>query len=58
MRDNVVSAIKDQGAKAYEQVRETVDRVGERVGEEVEQKKSELAGNFPPFDRQVNQTGA
>ena len=49
MRDNVVSAIKDQGAKAYEQVRETVDRVGERVGEEVEQKKSELAGESPAF---------
>ena len=47
MRDNAVSTIKDQGAKAYEQVRETVDRVGERVSEEVGQKKSEIAGEDP-----------
>jgi hypothetical protein len=44
MRDSTISALKDRGAQAYEQVRDTVDRVGQRVGEEVNQKKSEIAG--------------
>ena len=44
MRDNTVSSIKDQAVKAYERARDTVDRVGELVGEGVDQKKSNPGG--------------
>jgi ElaB/YqjD/DUF883 family membrane-anchored ribosome-binding protein len=61
MRDNTVSSIKDQGVKAYERARDTVDRVGELVGEGVDQKKSnpggESAASRPASesDRSVNE---
>ena len=47
MRDNAVSTIKDQGVKAYEQARDAVDRVGERVSEELDKKKTELTDQDP-----------